>query len=154
MITQNRLKELLHYSRTTGHFTWRVSRGNRLAGSRAGTVDPDYGYINIGIDGSVYRAHRLAFLYVKGYMPVEVDHRNRTTNDNRWRNLREATRSSNMHNTGTYASNTSGYPGVRQQPKGTRFEARIRVKGKLIQIGTYDTPEQAYTAYLSRKRKL
>jgi len=41
-----------------------------------------------------------------------VDHRNLDKGDNRWDNLREATRSQNMANTSLPSTNTSGFKGV------------------------------------------
>jgi hypothetical protein len=50
------------------------------------------GYVQIKISGKLYHAHRLAWLYVYGYMPEkEIDHINRIRDDNRIANLREAT---------------------------------------------------------------
>lgn len=46
-----------------------------------------------------YRSGRLAFLYMTGHWPEwDVDHKNRKRGDDRWKNLREATRSQNLRN--------------------------------------------------------
>lgn len=46
------------------------------------------------------------------------------------------------------------YPiGVSVSSKSKRFMARCRVDGKRIYIGTYDTPEEAFSAYKSVKEK-
>ena len=89
MLTQERLHEVLNYDPDTGIFTWKerpietfktVGAGNtwntRYAGTVAGSKDKD-GYIVVRIGGKRYFAHRLAFLYVHGYMPEqEIDHDN------------------------------------------------------------------------------
>lgn len=71
------------------------------------------GYVQIKISGKLYHAHRLAWLYVYGYMPEkEIDHINRIRDDNRIANLREATSQLNSLNTGIYKNNTSGSKGI------------------------------------------
>ena len=82
-LTQERLKELLHYDPETGYFTWKISPNNAVkVGSVAGTSMNNY--IRIIIDHKAYLAHRLAFLYMEGYFPEhEVDHINRIRDDNR-----------------------------------------------------------------------
>lgn len=97
-LTAESLRELLHYDPQTGIFTWRVTRGNLKACSRAGSMKED-GYIRVCIGERRYHAHRLAWLYVTGDWPVEeIDHINRNKADNRFTNLRPATRSTNEQN--------------------------------------------------------
>jgi len=86
MITQTILKELFSYNPDTGIFIRKVSISNQVAGTVAGSKD--YDYIRIVVNKKRYLAHRLAFLYMLGKMPVEVDHINRNKHDNRWCNLR------------------------------------------------------------------
>lgn len=88
-LTQKRLKKLLYYNPDTGIFTWKINSRRSLKDAPAGNLHPS-GYIRIGIDSKEYRAHRLAFLYMEGYIPEnDVDHINRVRDDNRWKNLRE-----------------------------------------------------------------
>lgn len=91
MITQQRLKELFEYTPDTGLFIRKIRVGNQIAGNIAGSLKKD-GYVYIKIDSKPYKAHRLAFLYMEGYMPEEVDHINRDCSDNRWCNLRASNR--------------------------------------------------------------
>jgi hypothetical protein len=60
MLTQERLKELLHYDQDTGVFTRKTKVGRYLAGSVSGAKH-NKGYIQITIDGSNLLAHRLAW---------------------------------------------------------------------------------------------
>ena len=61
--TATRLRELLHYCPETGAFTWKNPTSYKMKdGSPAGTIN-DRGYIKIAIEGSLYRAHRLAWIY-------------------------------------------------------------------------------------------
>jgi hypothetical protein len=98
-LTQQRLHELLHYDPSTGAFTWRVAPNRRIiAGSVAGVTETN-GYRRIRIDGRQYGAHRLAWLYMHGeFPPNDIDHINRTRDDNRSTNLRAVTRKENMTN--------------------------------------------------------
>jgi hypothetical protein len=61
-LTAARLREVLTYFPETGEFVWKVGLCRRFAaGRRAGCLLPT-GYRVIGIDGSVYYSHRLAWL--------------------------------------------------------------------------------------------
>lgn len=111
-LTQKRLKELLRYCPETGVFVWLKSTGRAGIGSIAGNTHVIDGYTQVGIDGTVYRAHRLAFLYMTGVFPVAVDHINGVRSDNRYLNLREADAMINAQNTRISAQNKTGLPGV------------------------------------------
>jgi len=56
-LTQQRLKEVLHYEADSGVFTWAVGRPKAAKGSIAGGFT-DRGYLTICIDGVKHRAHR------------------------------------------------------------------------------------------------
>lgn len=145
MLTQEKLKELLHYNPQTGFFTWVKSKGRAKAGSIAGCPDKD-GYILIGINRKLYKAHRLAFIYMEGSEPShDVDHINRVTGDNRWSNLRHATRSQNNINRkckGYYWSS-----GIR------KYCALIQVNGNKIHLGYHESEAEARKAYIDASLK-
>jgi len=113
-LTQERLKHLLHYNPDTVVFTWLSKPSRRInSGSIAGRIKPKKGYVEIGISGRIYLAHRLAWLYIYGTWPKEqVDHINGIRNDNRIKNLRLATTSQNQWNKKMQKNNTSGIKGV------------------------------------------
>lgn len=147
-LTQERLRELLHYDPETGVFTWNKRVGQRvLGGARAGSVG-SHGYLLIQVKGISYRAHRLAFLYMLGKPPDgEVDHINGERLDNRWTNLREASRSENQRNTGPRHDNTSGYKGVGFHKGREMFQAQIKIDGRNIHLGYFLCPRKAAHAY-------
>lgn len=148
-LTQERLKEVLHYDPETGDWTWLVRKANRIyAGSKAGGVDTSEGYYKIGVDGRVHKAHRLAFLYMTGEYPKsQVDHINGEKSDNRWGNLREASPSENLRNVGAYSSNVSGLKGVSYRPKADMYLSRITVDGVTHYLGWFSCPREASHAY-------
>ncbi len=144
---------LLHYEPATGVFTWK--RGPR-AGLRAGSVDKTAGYEQIGIDGKLYRSHRLAWLYVHGSWPAgQIDHINGVRDDNRMANLRDASSDTNNQNRkGANKNNGSGLLGAHFDARTGRYMASIMKKRRQIFIGRFDTAEQAHAAHLAKRREL
>lgn len=76
-----------------------------------------------------------------------VDHRNGDGLDNRRSNLRAATNAENQRNRGLPANNTSGYKGVTWNKPAGKWQAGIRVDGRLLALGRYTDPEAAARAY-------
>ena len=155
-LSQSRLKELLDYDPETGIFTWRITRGRYArTGGMAGSPN-GRGYLRITIDRRKFFAHRLAFLYMIGsFPPADADHINGVRDDNRWDNLREATRTDNVRNLGGARSdNTFGFLGVSWDKNKLKWQARIVVVKKHIHLGYYSSGEEAHAAYLKAKDEL
>jgi hypothetical protein len=155
MITLTRLREVLHYDPATGVFTWlKTLSKRRSAGLSAGSLRSD-GYIVIKIDDVRTRAHRFAWLYMTGAFPKEqIDHINGVRNDNRWCNLRAATRAQNLANARLAVTNTSGMKGASWHRAAQKWHAQIRVDGRRIHIGLFDTAQDAHAAYMAKAREL
>lgn len=151
-LSADRLRELLDYNPETGVFTWRVRRNQHVhLESIAGTTNIN-GYIQICVDRRVYRAHRLAWLYVHGHWPAnDIDHINGDRKDNRLANLREATRSENLQNQRRGRGGTSAFLGVSWRPYG-KWSAQIYINGRKTSLGCFTTEEAAAAAYLAAKR--
>lgn len=149
LVTQARLRELLHYSPETGAFTWlaKASPQSRIQpGDPAGSVCGK-GYILITVDGKQYKASRLAWLYMTGEWPAaEVDHGNRVKTDDRWVNLSDVGHVGNMLNKSTHSNNSSGYPGVRYNEKDKRWVAYFMVNKVRRHVGSFLTAEEAWAA--------
>lgn len=147
-LTQLRLQELLSYDPETGIFRWIVGRrGHAVTGKPAGHRSKA-GYNLITIDGVRYQAHRLAFLYMEGaFPPNDVDHINGARTDNRFRNLRHATRSENLANKIVTKLPSSGVKGAYFHPKTRKFTAAIKINGRIKYLGIFATAEQAGEVY-------
>lgn len=145
MIARDRLLELLVYDPDTGVFSWRVNRGPVKAGATAGRIDSS-GHVQITIDGSAYMAHRLAYLYVTGTWPrLTVDHRDRDPANNRWQNLREATREQNMRNCRTRVDSRTGHKGIAIDRNG-KYRAYIVADARRRHLGMFASLQQAVHA--------
>jgi len=149
-INSTRLREILNYDSETGIFTWKKSFHAPKIGTVAGTTIKR-GYITIGIDKKIYRAHRLAWVYIYDVWPnLGIDHINGIKTDNRICNLREATTSENMQN--QYKSSGKGLLGTTFDQG--KWNSKIVVNGKYIHLGRFLTAEEAHQIYLEAKRKL
>jgi hypothetical protein len=149
LVTHERVLEALSYDPETGIFFWRERKAGRQRGP-VGSVS-NAGYLRIMIDGQSYLSHRLAWFYMTGEWPVEeVDHRDLNTLNNRWDNLREATRRDNIVNR---AIRKRALPrGV--YAHGARFVAKLSHDRQRVHIGVFDTPEQASAAFLAEALRL
>jgi len=153
-LTQQRLKEVLDYDPETGVFIWKASTsGREVVGSVAGA--PNWaGYWRIGMDSHRYKAHRLAFLWMEGHFPdADVDHINGNRSDNRWQNLRPASRTINMQNTKRYLNNKSDFTGIAFEAKTKKWRAEIKANGKQRYLGVYDKFWQALATRKIAERK-
>jgi len=148
MITQKELKKILNYNPDTGIFTWLIRPSQSVrSGSIAGHIEVS-GYSRIRINKKMHSSHRLAFLYMLGYFPKNyADHINGNRSDNRWSNLREATRQQNQCNQKLSSRNTSGYKGVVWVEKRNKWRAMISMFGTMKHIGHYDNVLDAAKAY-------
>lgn len=154
LVTPDRLKEVLNYDPESGLFTWLCVPNNRITiGQIAGNIGIQ-GYVIIKVDRRLYRAHRLAWLYMTGQWPkAQIDHRDLNATNNSWANLREATRSQNCYNQGARTNNTSGYKGVSWHKASGKWTAQTRINGKAAHLGLFGTAELAHRAYIEAARE-
>jgi len=145
MLTQAELKEILNYDLDTEVWTWKVDRSIKVkAGDRAGTIDPTTGYRKIGINGKKYQSSRLAYFYMTGKWPEHtMDHKNRIRDDDRWCNLKPATKTEQQRNRGMQKNNNSGHTGVSWHKPTKKWMAQIKVDKKRIHLGLFDNLEEA-----------
>jgi hypothetical protein len=108
------LNEVLSYNPETGVLKWKKTLSMRAqSGSIAGSK-MSIGYIQIGINGIDYYAHRIAWFMTHGKWPEnQIDHINLKRDDNRIKNLREANNVANgMNKNKRRKDNKSGHSGV------------------------------------------
>ena len=145
--TQKRLREVLDYDPETGILTWIMRRRAVRVGAEAGRLN-SHGYREVIVDRKFIGAHRAAWCWMTGEWPeIDIDHINRIRDDNRWCNLRLATRTQNLGNDGFRSLNTSGMKGVVWDRDRGKWRAQIK-KGKITKnLGRFDDPQEAMDAY-------
>jgi hypothetical protein len=152
MLTQEKLKALFSYNARTGVFKNKTKRGSRaMPGDEAGSLMRS-GYVEITVLGVRTYAHRLAWFYVHGVWPLQVDHVNGVRSDNRIKNLRAASAADNAQNLCKRTRNTSGYTGAFKH-RG-RWRAQIKCGNVQHFLGVFDTPLEAHNAYKTAKKQL
>ena len=143
ILTQEKLKKVLTYNPETGLFVYRANKGKVRAGAIAGSFNKSLGYLVICIDYERHYLHRLAYLYMEGTYPDQIDHINHNKIDNRWSNIRSVTHKENGRNVGLISTNTSGFCGVTWDKANKKWQAAITVLGKSIKIGRFADIEDA-----------
>ena len=141
------LKQRLTYDEKTGVFRAKINNGCNKAGFVVGSMNGN-GYIQIMLNGKLYLAHRLAWLYINGEFPKgSLDHINRNKDDNRIDNLRVCTLSQNSQNTNICRNNKSGFKGVHFNKAKNRWVSKAMIKGVSYHIGNFIELDMAAKAY-------
>lgn len=158
-LTAEYVRSILRYNRNTGILTWKPrEKGShfnpKLIGKAAG-VKHHTGYIYIKISGRLYEAHRIGWFIVKGHWPKELlDHKNNKKADNRFKNLREATRNQNAKNRVKLAPSTSKYKGVSFNTKTGKWISTIMVDGKSNFLGLFNSDVKAHSVYIKASKEM
>ena len=140
---------------------WAVARkgGRTYPGKQAGCKDHKDYWIVCLKENEVkanYRVHRIIMAIALGKEPEgQVDHIDGDVTNNRLDNLRLCPRGNldNAQNLGLNSKNTSGHTGVMKASKNDKWQAQIKVDGKMIWLGYHDTKEAAIAAYVEAKAK-
>lgn len=147
MLTQDRVRELFYYEPDTG---WLIRRTDPLQ-ERAGYLRKD-GRRGIKVDGEAYFEHRIIWLWMTGYLPPEIDHKNLDRGDNRWSNLRECSRSQNNANRRIQPNNKMKMRGIHQISNG-RFRVRIQCNGKRVADKVFEHKSDAIVFHAEAMKK-
>lgn len=127
------------YSPETGHLLWAIDTYNKVRriGDQAGGLVGN-GYLNARIGNQYFGVHRLAWVLMTGEWPqAEIDHINGDRSDNRWANLRLATRQQNSVNLPVRSDNSSGVKGVFWHERIGKWWAYINHHGKRKTLGYF-----------------
>ena len=164
-ITKEFLSEILHYNPETGVFRWKMRNIGKyfknqravgvfnslyaftISGSEVTSDRSVTSYIAIKINGKSHKAHRLAFIYMTGHAPEEVDHLDHDGTNNRWSNLRKSNNKDNSKNKPKQKSNKTGVIGVNWHKSAGKWQARaVDKNGKRIDLGRFDSFDDAVSA--------
>lgn len=150
-ITSEYIRSHLEYDPATGVFRWRQARSRRRVGAIAGGIQFG-GYRGIHFGSRVYKAHRLAWLYVYGEWPNGLlDHIDGNRDNNAIANLRIAT---SAQNAARRPTRRSFGPSRGVFPHGPGFVARIHYAGKRHYLGYFSTAEAARNAYEAKAKEI
>lgn len=156
MLNLELLRASIAYDAETGVFTRLVRSGNCRAGSPLGSLRAN-GYLTVSYQNQHRLAHRMAWLMQTGCEPTnDIDHIDGDRTNNRWSNLRAATRGENMQNERhARASNlSSGLLGVSWSKAARKWAAGIKINGKKRHLGLFDDKQAAHAVYLEAKREI
>jgi hypothetical protein len=155
------LKECFRYDSKTGKLYWnrRPTRhfvsdsvcnwwNARYAEQEAFTAISTHGYFYGNFEGQHYLAHRIIWKLVSGSEPPPiVDHKDRDRKNNRWFNLREASKGQNNVNSSLSA-------GVSFDKARNKWAARTKKNGKMVHLGRFETWQEARQARIAGVKKL
>ena len=136
-LTQEKLKQLIHYDLDTGTITANMPRHGINSGDELGYV-ANNGYRVVSLGSKRFLAHRLAWFYMTGNLPEQIDHINHIKTDNRWENLREVTNTENSMNTGLSKNSTTKINGVSFHKLTGKYRVYITVNRKQIHLGMFN----------------
>ncbi len=142
--------EYLKYDPDTGDVVWIKKpslRANIRIGDKATNMDAKSYYV-VGFKNSVYKLHRVIWFLQTGKQPIEtIDHKDGNHTNNKWSNLREATKQENNRNRNKQRNNTSGFKGVSWLKSNNSWVAQATLDTNRVYLGCFATPELAHAAY-------
>lgn len=145
-----RLREVLSYNAETGILVWKQTLSPRAQAGQVAGSKTDAGYITLGLDGQVIKAHRVAWAIYYGEIPEkDIDHKNGIRSDNWIENLRQATVVENAYNQTKARNNISGFKGVSWDNTRNKWRACCTVNKKRKTLGYFLDPKVAHAALVA-----
>lgn len=154
-----RLTEILETFKLTPDFNliWIKSSKRHLIGRVAGSVNAK-GYLKIHYNRKTYCAHRMIYQIANSIEvlsdDIQIDHIDSNRLNNNPLNLRMATNQENQRNVRIQKNNTTGYKGVTYEKDRNKWKASIFDGNKRINLGRFNTPEDAHLAYSTKASEL
>ena len=153
-LAKNLMSVLFDYNEETGDLIWKLpSYLKQRKGEAVGFIN-EKGYKEVCLNHRRYRIHRLVYFMHYGDVPDILDHINNDRTDNRIENLRPADSSQNSYNRKLVGSNKSGIKGVYWSKHNNKWRGQIKVRGKKLHIGYFDTLEEAAVIMKPAREKL
>lgn len=146
------LREHFSYDPETGIVDRLKRTSNRTTASGPVGLLNNRGYLVMTFQGQKLCIHRLAWkLHTGEEPPIELDHKNRNRTDNRWDNLRSASRQQNLSNKlkrrGKHLTGVS-----KNGRKWAAMHGRCGTSS-FAYLGTFDTEQEAHDAYVKWHRE-
>ena len=144
----SKLKNHFHYDPESGDIFRKKKWRDQPAMTKVGSKTCNGRYLSSSMGSVYYRAHIIAWALMTDQLPEnEIDHINGDGCDNRWVNLRQATRQQNNINQTIRKDNTSGFKGVVKQSRSKTWKVQLNVDGKRCSKTGFTSKEQAAHAY-------
>lgn len=120
---------------------------NITLGSEAGTCN-GLGYKRVMVHGEHTMVHHIVWYMHGNEIPegFEIDHIDHDRENNGIENLRMVARTTNMQNKSTYRNSKTGHHGVTIRPDSGKYRAKITVNKKVINLGTFESIDDAISA--------
>lgn len=149
------LRQHVDYNPDTGILSWRIGPSQiAKSGMRAFACSHRMGYLQGKFMGRSLLAHRVAWAVHHGSWPDDkIDHINGDKYDNRIANLRQCSQAENNRNARKLAKATSKYKGVYFYKASCIWRAQIKINGRQIYLGQFDSEEDAHAAYCAAAKK-
>ena len=173
-VSPEALRNLLIYEPDTGRLFWKsrpdsmftgggsksaahVARtwNTRYANHTAFTYQAKSGYLSGRVFGKLMYAHRAIWAIQTGQSaPPFIDHVDGDPSNNRWLNLRAATRAENMQSMQLPSNSTSGVKGVSWRRNERKWIARVVANGKANHLGYFCNLAEAESAVRIARNRL
>lgn len=146
-LTKELVRELFNYK--NGFLYWKIKTGKVNIGDRAGYLNKRKNVSRnmVYFKNKPYTASRIIFLWHHGYLPKEVDHKDRNSTNDKIKNLRDVSHFENCRNRSSRINSSSKYLGVHFFKNNNKWCARIQCNKKYRHLGYFNTEEEAALSY-------
>jgi len=157
MITQEYLKSIISYDKTTGVFIYLKQVNNKCYIGQILNNKGKNGYYRVSIDYKRYYLHRLAWLYEYGHFPKnKIDHIDGNKLNNALSNLRDVTDRQNSQNLQKHREGklvgATFCPD--RAPRKKKWRASIIINKTQTYLGYYLTEQEAHNAYVKKYKEI